>query len=47
MLNERRFHLAFPGPFSRQSPLDLASVNSVLRPKLPVSGVWQIRWPGF
>ena len=47
MLNEKRFGLAFPGPFSREAAIDAASVNSILRPKLPVTGVWRIRRPGY
>ena len=46
-LNESRFLLAFPGQFSPTATVDLESVNSILRPRLPVAGVWQVRKPGY
>lgn len=47
ILNGKRFALAFPGPFSLEAPVDAALVNSILRPRLPVMGVWQVRRPAF
>ncbi len=45
MLNEKRFGLAFPAPFSRAAPFETGSVNSILLPKLPVTGIWRLRKP--
>ena len=47
MLNERRFDLAFPAPFSTTAAIDTRFVNSILLPKLPVTGVWQVRKPWY
>ena len=45
MLNEKRFGLAFPPPFSPAGPVETGSVNSILLPKLPVTGIWRLRKP--
>jgi hypothetical protein len=45
MLNEKRFGLAFPAPFSRAAAIETGSVNSILLPRLPVTGVWRVRKP--
>ncbi len=45
VMNERRFGLSFPAPFSRTVPVDVRKVNSILRPTLPATEVWSIRDP--
>jgi len=47
ILNEKRFGLAFPAPFSRTAAVETGSVNSILLPRLPVMGVWRVRRPVF
>jgi hypothetical protein len=45
VLNEKRFAQSFPGTPSPTVPIDLAKVNSILRPRLPLGGVGNIRVP--
>ena len=45
MLNEKRFGLAFPAPFSLVAAIETGSVNSILLPRLPLTGIWQLRKP--
>ncbi len=47
MLNEKRFGLAFPAPFSRAEAIATGSVNSILLPRLPVTGIWRLRKPWY
>jgi len=45
VLNERRFELAFPPPFSRSADIDPFKVNSILRPTLPNRRILSVRTP--
>jgi len=45
VLNERRFALAFPPPFSRSADIDPFKVNSILRPTLPNRRLFSVRTP--
>ena len=45
VLNERRFALAFPPPFSRSADIDPFLVNSILRPTLPRRRILSVREP--
>lgn len=45
VLNERRFGLAFPPPFSRSEDIDPFKVNSILRPTLPNRRILSVRKP--
>ncbi|MCH7532596.1 MAG: hypothetical protein IIB36_12680 [Gemmatimonadetes bacterium] len=45
VLNERRFALAFPPPFSRSADIDPFRVNSILRPTLPRQRIFSVRRP--
>ena len=45
VLNERRFALAFPPPFSRSADIDPLKVNSILRPTLPNRRLLSVRTP--
>ena len=44
-LNEERFQLAFPRVSSKEDTVDLARVNSIMRPTLPRGRVFYIRSP--
>jgi len=44
VLNERRFALSFPPPFSRRA-VDPFNVNSILRPTLPRQRIFSVRRP--
>ena len=44
-LNENRFALAFPPPFSTSARIDLFRVNSILRPTLPLRSFLTVRKP--
>ena len=45
VLNERRFGLGFPPPFSRSAGIDPFKVNSILRPTLPDRRIPSVRGP--
>ncbi len=43
VLNEERFQLAFAQPFPVTNTTDDSKVNSIMRPTLPIEGIWKTR----